>query len=104
MFYHSHFYSPALIFIGGKNYIIPGWKEVPIDTKLTDIIWEKENIEIKELKTITKTFVSSSDSSILYKTQKIEQPDGKFKYHCNCPGYWRSKDKKCKHIKELEKC
>jgi hypothetical protein len=22
---------------------------------------------------------------------------------CNCPGTWRAKDRRCKHIKEVEK-
>ena len=24
------------------------------------------------------------------------------KYHCTCMGYWRSKDRRCKHIKAME--
>jgi len=104
MIYHKHFYPPALLSISGKKYIVPGWKEVPINTQLSDIKWEKEIIEKKQPKTIIKTFVSSSDSNILYKTEKTEQIDGTFKYYCNCPGRWRAKDKRCKHIKELEKC
>lgn len=99
---HKHLYPPALVYIGEKTYLIPGWKEVPKGTLLQDIKWEKETFEKKKLKVITKTFVSSSDDSILYKTEKAEQPDGTFKYNCDCPGRWRAKDKRCKHIKELE--
>lgn len=101
---HKHFYPPVLLSIGGKKYLMPGWKEIPVDTQLSDIKWEREKPEKKEPKTITKTFVSSSDSSILYKTEKIENIDGTIRYYCNCPGRWRAKDKRCKHIKELEKC
>ena len=57
----------------------------------------------KEPKIIVETFVSSSDPSILYTTKKIEREDGSFVYSCTCPGAWRAKDKRCKHIKILEK-
>ena len=76
-----------------------------IDTFL-ESKWEKEVVTPqpkRELKIIAETFVSSSDSTILYKTKKIEREDGSFLYTCDCPGHWRTKDKRCKHIKELEK-
>jgi len=95
--------SPVLADFNGKRYLLPIWEEVPMGTKLKDIQWEKEQIKSKPLSVIVETFVSSSDSNILYKTQKAEQPDGSFKYSCTCPGAWRAKDKRCKHIKELEK-
>lgn len=100
---HKHLYPPAFIVLKGKKYLIPTWVEVPMELDLKDVKWEKETFEKKEPKIVVKTFVSSSDSSILYKTEKIEQIDGTFKYHCDCPGRWRAKDKRCKHIKALEK-
>jgi len=106
MIHYKHIYPPALLDIGDKRYIIPTWKEIPLNTELKDIQWEKEIIQPpvkKELKIIAETFVSSSDSTILYKTKKIEKEDGSFVYTCDCPGHWRAKDKRCKHIKELEK-
>lgn len=106
MIHYKHIYPPALLDIGGKRYIIPTWKEVPLNTELKDIQWEKENIQPpvkKEPKILIETFVSSSDDSILYTTKKIERTDGSFIYNCTCPGAWRAKDKRCKHIKELEK-
>ena len=106
MINNKHFHPPALLYIGGKKYIVPTWEEVPLNTELKDIQWEKENIQPpvkKEPKIIIETFVSSSDVSILYKTKKIEREDGSYVYSCTCPGAWRAKDKRCKHIKELEK-
>lgn len=81
------------------------WKEVSLETTLSDIKWEKTNpipAVKKEPKIITQTFVSSSNPSILYKTKKVEREDGTFTYSCDCPGAWRAKDKRCKHIKKLE--
>ena len=106
MIYHKHWIPPALVDLGGKRYIVPAWKEVPINTQLKDIKCVKEKTKTlvkKDPKIITETFVSSSDSSILYKTKKIEQENGSFTYSCTCPGAWRAKDKRCKHIKVLEK-
>jgi len=106
MIVHKHWMPPTLVFIKGKQYLIPSWKEVPLGTELSDITWEKEKIQPvvkKEPKILVETFVSSSDVSILYKTKKVEREDGSFAYSCTCPGAWRAKDKRCKHIKELEK-
>jgi hypothetical protein len=106
MFIHKHFTPPALITLSNKRYIIPTWVEVPLDTSLSDITWERVTPKApikKEPKIIVETFVSSSNSSILYKTKKVEREDGSFTYSCTCPGAWRAKDKRCKHIKILEK-
>lgn len=93
---------PVLGIFNGKRYLLPLWKEVPMGTTMEDIQWDKPQRQ-PELKIITETFVSSSDSSILYETRKIKEADGSYTYSCTCPGAWRAKDKRCKHIKELEK-
>lgn len=101
----KHFYPPTLITLNDKRYIIPTWDEVPLETALENIEWVKEHPSPpikKEPKIITETFVSSSNDSILYKTKKVEREDGTFAYSCTCPGAWRAKDKRCKHIKQLE--
>ena len=106
MINYKHWYPPAILNIGSKCYIVPTWKEIPLGTELKDIQWEKETIQPavkKEPRIIIETFVSSSDNSILYKTKKVEREDGSYVYNCTCPGAWRAKDKRCKHIKELEK-
>ena len=106
MIHYKHSMPPTLVNIGGKRYVVPIWKEVSKTTELKDIQWERvkpKPVVKKEAKILTETFVSSSDDSILYKTKKIEQVNGNFIYSCTCPGAWRAKDKRCKHIKELEK-
>ena len=106
MITHKHWLPPTLVYIRGEQYLMPTWQKVPSNTKLSDIKWEKEKILPaikKEPKIIVETFVSSSDPSILYTTKKIEREDGSFAYSCTCPGAWRAKDKRCKHIKILEK-
>jgi hypothetical protein len=39
----------------------------------------------------------SSSSDLEYTTKKFGD-----KYSCNCPGYWRSHSRECKHIKEVK--
>ena len=56
---------------------------------------KKEKKEIKE-KNVFEFKSSSSDS-----VYKIRQNGDKLK--CDCPGTWRAKDRRCKHIKEVEK-
>lgn len=102
MISYKHWIPPVLGTFNNKRYLLPIWQEVPLNTTLKDIQWDKPQPKLK-LKIITETFVSSSDSNILYETKKIEEVDGSFKYSCTCPGAWRAKDKRCKHIKELEK-
>ena len=81
-------------FISGKRYIVPGWIEVHPDTQLSDVKWVKENI--KQEKT-TWEFKSSSSNG-KYTVTKVGD-----KLKCNCMGFFRAKDRRCKHIKSVEK-
>jgi hypothetical protein len=85
-----------------KTYIVPGWKEVPNTTTLKDIKWVKVKIIVPKTEIKTFEFKSSSGTEI-YITRRYKNIDGSIKYGCNCPGVWRSADKKCKHIKSIEK-
>ena len=96
---HTNILPPVLFtsIISGKKYIVPG----PHNTTSEDIKWIREKIVAKKTEIQTFEFPSSSGSEI-YITRKYTNPDGSIKYGCNCPGVWRSADKKCKHIKSLE--
>lgn len=106
--YHvpKHRYLPnAIVRLGDKTYIYPSQIECHPDTTLEDIIVDVEEIVIEE------------ETSTLHegekKTWEFESSSGDGKYFvslnkygnpkCNCPGVWRAKDKRCKHIKEVEK-
>ena len=91
--------SPALVSFDGKKYIIPSWQEVLPETTLNDIEWIKPQVE-----------VSPPAQSNVWKFQSESNPDVQYivrqngsKLSCNCPGVWRSKIRKCKHIFEIEK-
>jgi hypothetical protein len=95
---YEHHIPPSLANVGGKKYIVPTWQEVLPETTLDDINWIKPKIKkILESKIITK--VSNSNSGLGKYTTKYYPESGK--YHCSCPGYWRSGGN-CKHVKEMK--
>ena len=94
---HVHSYvCPALTVISGKKYLLPDWKEVDLKTTLEDINWIKPIKPEPKVEPNLFKFKSSSSDSI-YTVRKIMDS-----YKCNCPGYWRSKTRECKHIKEVK--
>ena len=86
----------------GKTYIVPAWIEVLPETTINDIEWIKPEIKksvIEKQEPQTWKFESKSDPGSFYVVRQVG-----ITFKCNCPGVWRSKDRKCKHIKEVEKC
>jgi hypothetical protein len=94
---YEHPIMPPMIWKhNGKTYLMPIWKEVVDGTTVNDIEWIKPIIKQVKPETDTWRFKSSSSDSeyIVRKTGNV--------YKCNCPGFWRSKDRECKHIKEVK--
>ena len=105
--YHvpKHRYLPkTIVRFGDKAYIYPEQIECHPDTTLDDII-----VDVEETVTIEETTTLQTPEK---KTWEFESSSGDGKYFvslnkfgnpkCNCPGVWRAKDKRCKHIKEVE--
>jgi hypothetical protein len=94
--YTHPIYPPTLFVSNGKKYIVPTWQEVDMQTEVSDINWVKPVVKQVKPEVDTWKFKSSSSDSeyIVRKTGNV--------YKCNCPGYWRSKDRECKHIKEVK--
>jgi len=91
--------SPALVSFNDKKYIIPSWQEVLPETTLNDIEWVKPQVEAPPpAQSNVWKFQSESNPDVQY----IVRQNGS-KLSCNCPGVWRSKIRKCKHIFEIEK-
>lgn len=89
-------FAPAIINLSNKSYIVPAWVEVPVGTELDQVTWERDITPPKPDPNIFK--IPSSDGKGFYQVQKVG-----IKWTCNCPGYWRSKDRICKHIKQVNK-
>ena len=96
---HEHMYPPTLFTSprDGQKYIVPTWQKVLPETTLNDINWIKPEVVKQVVEKNEWLFESSSDPGHFYKVTKIGAA-----YKCNCPGVWRSKDRRCKHIKEVE--
>ena len=82
---------------------MPGWIPVVMETELSDIEWVKPKLKTKAKSKVVKHTFMSSKGDKEYTTKEYIQEDGSVKYSCTCPGVWRSKERKCKHIKSLEK-
>lgn len=94
----------AIVRFKDRYVIMPSGVECHPETTIADII-EIESIEQKqkvEVKAPKKEepkkwkFESSSGGGTYFVTQT---PKG---LKCSCPGTWRAKDRRCKHIKEVE--
>jgi hypothetical protein len=91
--------SPALYTNSkGEKIILPSMQKVHPKTTLEDIKVIRPKKE-KRTEPIIETHISSS-KDIEY-TTKYFPDSGNFS--CTCPGTWRAKDRRCKHIKEMEK-
>jgi hypothetical protein len=86
---------PYLFHFNGKTYLMPIWKEVPADFDISQV---KRKIDLEEKQTPETHRVIGSKGDIYTVTK-----DTKGNYSCNCWGYKRAKDGKCKHIKTVIK-
>jgi hypothetical protein len=87
--------NPAIINFSSGKIIGPYNIECHPMTTLNDIVWERP--EIKQDK-VAETFESKSGLG-QYKT--TFNPNNNT-YKCTCFGYFRAKDRQCKHIKALK--
>jgi hypothetical protein len=99
----KHPYLPvAIVRLFDKIVIMPAGIECSSDTTLDDITIIETKTETKQA-TLQhkeeKTWEFESSSSDGFYT--VRENIGKLS--CNCPGTWRAKDRRCKHIKEVEK-
>lgn len=80
----------------GKKYLTPGWVEVHPQTTIQDIVYVAPVVE--EEPKIKNVWVFESESG--NGTYKVRQNGDKLT--CNCMGFFRSRERKCKHIKSIE--
>jgi len=101
-FYYEmeHAYLSATLWINneGDKILLPTMQKVHPKTTLEDIKVIRPKPK-KRTEPIIETHISSSSKDIEY-TTKYYPDSGNF--YCTCPGTWRAKDRRCKHIKALE--
>jgi hypothetical protein len=90
---------PGLINVNNRKYITPNWIPCHPQTELSDIDWVKITPTKNEIKEVNIWRFKSSSGDGEYVTKKVG-----VKFSCNCPGFWRAKDrdKGCKHIQEIK--
>ena len=90
-FYYKmkHTYLSASLYTdaNGDKFILPSMEKVHPETTLDDIKNIKPKVKVTRNKTIEQTFNSSSSDTI-YTTKYYPDSD---KYHCDCPGTWRTR-------------
>lgn len=96
----KHAYLPvAVIRLSDKTVIMPAGIECHPETTLEDIVVIDNSPEVKPKPREKRTWkFDSASSDGLY---TVRENMGKLS--CNCMGVWRAKDRRCKHIKEVEK-
>ena len=95
--YEHSYLPPTLVVLSGQKYIMPTWQKVHPETTYNDIEWIKPvKIEVPVEKNTWK-FESASDPGHFYTVRQSG-----LKLTCNCSGFWRAKDRRCKHVKEVE--
>ena len=90
--------SPALYTDdNGNKFMLPTFQKVHPETTLEDIKLIRPK-KTQRSEPIIETSISSS-GDVTYETKYY--PDSGNIY-CSCPGTWRAKDRRCKHIKAME--
>lgn len=92
----KHIYQPFVLTLGENTIIFPNGIRAHPQTTQNDIIWEKWKPKEQKTSQVWE-FESSSFKGEIYKVKKSED-----RITCSCPGVWRSKDRTCKHIKEVQ--
>jgi hypothetical protein len=96
--YENPYMGPTLFTDNkGQKFITPGWIPVVPETTYNDIDWIKPKVAKVKEEAQTWKFESSSDPGTFYMVRKVGET-----YKCSCPGVWRSKNRKCKHILKVE--
>jgi hypothetical protein len=95
--YEHPYFPPTLVEIKGQMFIVPTWQKVHSKTTLKDIEWIKPEKPQAPKEKNTWRFESASDPGTFY---FVKQSGNKLT--CTCSGSWRAKDRRCKHIKEVE--
>ena len=94
---HEYLIPTLYVNLKGEKIMMPDGIKVHPKTTLDDIKMNRPKPK-KRKEPIIETHISSS-SGAEYTTRYF--PDSG-KIYCSCPGSWRAKDRRCKHIKEME--
>ena len=97
--FDSNIQRPLKLAIGGKHYIVPMWIQVSSDFSVDRAVRDKLIVNTFDfsVKTTTNQWSITGSTGTEY-TVILNNSDA---YECDCMGFRRAKDGKCKHIKQV---
>ena len=97
--FDSNIKEPVKLAVGEKHYIVPMWIEVSSDFNVKRAVRDKLIVNTFDFSVKSETNEwSITGSTGNYYTVKLNNSGS---YECDCMGYRRAKDGKCKHIKQV---
>jgi hypothetical protein len=97
--FDSNIKTPVKLAVGQKYYIVPMWIEVSPDFSVDRAVREKLIVNTFDfsVKTTTNQWNVAGSTGNDY----LVEFNTSGSYSCNCMGFRRAKDGKCKHIKQV---
>ena len=97
--FDSNIKSPVKLAVGQKYYIVPMWIEVSPDFSVDRAVRDKLIVNTFDfsVKTTTNQWNVAGSTGNDY----LVEFNTSGSYSCNCMGFRRAKDGKCKHIKQV---
>ena len=97
--FNSNIKEPVKLLVGEKHYIVPMWIEVSPDFNVKQAVRDKLIVNTFDFSVKSETNQWSitgstgNDYTVILNNSDV--------YECDCIGYRRAKDGKCKHIKQV---
>jgi|TARA_B100001094_G_C17546830_1_gene491795 hypothetical protein len=97
--FNSNIKEPAKITVGNKHYVVPLWLEVSSNFNVKRAVRDRLIVNTFDfsVKTTTNEWNITGSTGNDY-TVKFNSSGS---YSCDCMGFRRAKDGKCKHIKQV---
>jgi len=97
--FESNIQRPAMMKIGNKNFVVPLWLEVSSDFDLEKALNDGLIVNTMEYKPVVKEneWPIEGSTGNLYTVKLLDDSS----FSCDCMGFRRAKDGKCKHIKQV---
>ena len=97
--FDSNIKEPVKLVVGKKHFIVPMWLEVSPDFNVKRAVRDKLIVNTFDfsVKTTTNQWSITGSTGTEY-TVILNNSDA---YECDCMGFRRAKDGKCKHIKQV---
>ena len=97
--FDSNVRTPVKLSIGNKHYIVPMWVEVSSDFNVDRAV--RDRLIVNTFDFSVKTTTNQWNITGSTGTEYLVEFNSSGSYTCNCMGFRRAKDGKCRHIKQV---